>query len=122
MADVLFQISNCGWRLAGDSQAPVDLVAKYPDETRPLLEDCLRDREVLPTVFNYGGSRDRQVLAYVVQVLARIGDGNTAQLLSTVMDDPELGRHSISAIESIRQRGPVTAVEAVTLQTRLTLT
>ena len=108
VVDVLFQIANCGRMLAADSQAPVDLVAKYPDEIRPLLEDGLRDRGTLPTVFNNGGSRDPEVLEYLVDILGRIGDGSTVQLLTTVMDDPELGRQAISAIESIRKREPVT--------------
>ncbi len=113
VADVLFHIANCEWRLAGESRSPTDLVTEYPDQIRPLLEDCLRNRAGLPTVFNHGGSRDPQVLLYLIDVLGRVGEESTAQLLCTVMDDPELGRRAISAIESIRKTRTGHAAEAV---------
>ena len=100
-ADVLYNIVFCGWKLAGPRQ-PVDLVAPYPDDMRLVVEDCLRERESLPTVFNCGGSRNRNVISYLIDVLGAVGDENSIRLLQTLIDDLEFGRHAIQAIESIR--------------------
>ena len=103
VADVLYNVVFCDWKLAGDGRSPVDLVAIYPDDIRAIVEDCLRERKSLPTVFNYGGSRDRNVVSYLIDVLGRVGDENSARLLQTLIDDLECGKHAILAIESIRK-------------------
>ena len=100
-ADVLHNIVFCGWKLAGPHQ-PADLVALYPDDMRRVVEDCLRERESLPTVFNCGGSRDRNVISYLIDVLGTVGDENSIRLLQTLIDDSEFGKHAIQAIQSIR--------------------
>ena len=100
-ADVLHNIVFCGWKLAGPHQ-PADLVALYPDDMRRVVEDCLRERESLPTVFNYGGSRDRNVISYLIDVSGTVGDENSIRLLQTLIDDSEFGKHAIQAIQSIR--------------------
>ncbi len=71
-----------------------------------IVEDCLRNHESLPTVFNYGGSRDRSVVSHLINVLGRIGDHKSARLLQEFVDDLEFGTHAIRAIESIRK--PIT--------------
>ena len=79
-ADVLHNIVFCGWKLAGPHQ-PADLVALYQDDMRRVVEDCLRERESLPTVFNYGGSRDRNVISYLIDVSGTVGDENSIRVL-----------------------------------------
>ena len=69
---------------------------------RLVVEDCLRERESLPTVFNCAGSRDRNVISYLIDVLGTVGDENSIRLLQTLIDDLEFGKHAIQAIESIR--------------------
>ena len=102
VADVLFNVKDCGWKLAGDGRSPTDLVALYPDDMRPIVEDCLRERESLSSVFSYGGSRNRNVISYLIDVLGTVGDENSIRLLQTLIDDLEFGKHAIQAIESIR--------------------
>ena len=101
-ADVLYNVAHCSWHL-GASRQPVDLVALYPNEVRALVADCLRERESLPTVFNYGGSRDRNVLSYLIDVLGRVGNETSARFLQSLIDDVELGKYAITAIHSIRK-------------------
>ena len=101
-ADVLYNIMHCRWQL-GTRRRPVDFVALYPDEMRALVQDCLRERESLPTVFNYGGSRDRSVVSYLIDVLGRVGNETSARFLQDLVDNFELGGYAIKAIESIRR-------------------
>ena len=53
-------------------------------------------------MFNYGGSRDRNVISYLIDVLGTVGDENSIRLLQTLIDDSEFGKHAIQAIQSIR--------------------
>ena len=102
-ADAFYNVAHCGWQLASASRAPVDLLAIYPNDIRPIAEACLRERESLPTVFNYGGSRNRSVVSHLIDILGRIGDERSARLLETLIDDFEFGTNAIRAIESIRK-------------------
>ena len=100
--DVLYNVVHCRWQL-GEPREPVDLVALYPNEVRALAEHCLRERESLSTVFNYGGGRGPAVVSYLVEVLGRVGDENCARFLQSLIDDVELGKYAIAAIQSIRK-------------------
>ncbi len=103
-ADVLYNIRHCAWQLSEDGRPSVDLLATYPQAIRPIIEDCIRQREALPTVFGYGGSRNRQVVPYLIDVLGTIGNENSARLLEQLVDDLEFGRDALRAIDSIRRR------------------
>ena len=81
----------------------VNLREAYAHEIRPIVEDCIRERESLPTVFNYGGSRDRTVVSYLIDVLGKTGNVNSISLLQELVDDPDLGQDAIHAVESIRR-------------------
>ena len=100
--DVLYNVMHCRWQL-GEARGSVDLVALYPNEVRALAEHCLRERESLTTVFNYGGSRDPAVVSYLVDVLGTVGDENCARFLQSLIDEVGLGEHAIAAIQSIRK-------------------
>jgi hypothetical protein len=110
VADVLYNVAHSGWQLVENGRLPVNLVAIFPNDLRPIVEDCLRERESLPTAFNYGGSRDRSVVLYLIDVLGSVGDDNSIRLLQTLVDDLELGPHAIRAIQSIRK--PVSHIAA----------
>lgn len=101
-ADVLYNIAHCSWKLDGDGRSPLNLIAIYPGEIRPIVEDCVRQRESLPSAFKYGGSRDRSVVSYLIEVLGKVGDEDSVRLLQELVDNLEFGRHAIHAIESIR--------------------
>lgn len=101
-ADVLHNIIRCRWQL-GECAKPLDLASLYPAEIRPIVEDCLRNRELLPTVFAYGGSRAPAVILDLVSILGRIGDEGSARLLHTLIDDEQFGAAVVGALESIRK-------------------
>jgi hypothetical protein len=103
VADVLYHIAQCRWKVEGEGHSVIDLVSTYPNDIRQIVEDCVRERASLPSVFNYGGSRDRSVVSYLFEVLGKIGDENSARLLQESIDDLAFGRDAIRAIESIRR-------------------
>lgn len=102
-ADVLYNIAHCKWKIEGDGRSSVNLLALYADNIRPIVEDCLRGRASLPTVFNYGGHLNRGVVSYLIDALGHVGDHDSVQLLQELVDDLEFGKDAIHAIESIRK-------------------
>src|SRR5207247_6346700 len=102
-ADVLSNVAHCHWKLDGDGRSPVNLLAIHSDDIRPIVEDCVREHESLPTVFNYGGSRNRGVVSCLIDVLGKIGNEHSVRALRELVDDFEFGRDAIRAIESIRK-------------------
>jgi hypothetical protein len=102
MGDVLYQLGHSRWRLRNDHPS-VDLTATFADQWRPIVLRCLVQRGALPSIFRYGGSRDRNVSAYLIQLLGRIGDGTSAGTLRTLVEDPDLGSQAIRALESIER-------------------
>jgi hypothetical protein len=101
-ADVLYQLNHSHWQIEKGDTA-IDLVAMFPKQLRPILERCIEDREALPTVFRFGGSRDRGVIRFLIGSLGRLGDATTVPILGTIVDDPEFGKDAIQAIESIEK-------------------
>lgn len=101
-ADVFYQLTHSQWRLR--DRCPVaDLISTFAKEIRPILEQCITDRESLPTIFRYGGSCDRNVIRFLIEALGTIGDAATVLKLQLIADDPEFGRHAIQAIQSIQK-------------------
>ncbi len=101
-ADVLHNVISCRWQL-GERAHLLDLVSVYPAEIRSIVEDCLRGRERLPTVFAYGGSRAPAVILNLISILGRIGDERSTRLLHTLIDDEQFGAAVVGALESIRK-------------------
>ncbi|MDP1572027.1 MAG: nuclease-related domain-containing protein [Vicinamibacterales bacterium] len=101
-ADVLHNVIGCRWQL-GERPSSLDLVSMYSEEIRPIVEDCLRGRDLLPTVFAYGGCRAPAVILNLITMLGRIGDEGSARLLHTLIDDDQLGPAAMEAIEAIRK-------------------
>jgi hypothetical protein len=102
-ADVLYMLQHSQWR-AGAEPTAIDLVTRYPEQIRPILDDCLRHRSSLSSIFQYGGSRDPNVLRFVITALGSIGDEGSASILTALADDPSFGRDVIAALESIHSR------------------
>jgi len=100
-ADVLYQWAHsCCFDL--DNETP-DFVTTFPEEIRPILEQCIPNKELLPTVFGYGGSRDRNVIRFLIDALGKIGSNTSIPVLQAIVDDSEFGKDAIQAIELIRR-------------------
>jgi hypothetical protein len=105
VADVLYQLTRCGL-FVGDDNAIPDLISGFSGELTPVFEDCLVNREALPTLFKFGGgSRERRLIQFVIDTLGKIGTSTTLPILQAVVDDSEFGKDAISAIESIQKAG-----------------
>jgi hypothetical protein len=100
--DVLYQLSHSHWQIEGLDPA-IDPVTMFPKQVKPILESCIEHREGLPSVFRFGGSRDRSVIRFLVGSIGKIGDATTLPILRTIVDDPEFGKDAIQAIESIQK-------------------
>ena len=99
--DVLYQLSRSQVFLREGSLSHVDLTTMFAKEVQPIVEYCIRHRESLPSVFSYGGSADRNVIRFLINVLGRIGDVTAIAALQEIADDPEFGRDAIAAIEGL---------------------
>jgi hypothetical protein len=93
-ADVLYQIS---WH-DRENRVP-DLIAAFPEQTVPILERCISERELLTSVF----IRDPRLVPFTIAAVGRIGDVRSIGVLQTVVDDKELGNDAIRAIELIQE-------------------
>jgi hypothetical protein len=100
MGDVLYQLSHSRWRLRDDHPS-IDFAATFAEQWRPIVRRCVVKRSSLSSIFRYGGSMDRKVSAYLVQLLGRIGDETSTATLRTLVEDPDLGTEAIRALESI---------------------
>lgn len=101
-ADVVYHLATSYWKIDFTDHPTIDLLTLHKAEIRPILEDCLRERESLSSVFNFGGSRNRSVISHLISTLGTIGNEGTARLLHTILDDMEFGTDALRAIESIR--------------------
>ncbi len=57
-ADILYNINHSQWQRRENF---IDLATLFPDHVRPLLEDAVRCRQSLTSLFQYGGSADAGV-------------------------------------------------------------
>ena len=87
----------------GASEA-VDLVAAFPEEIRHIVETCLEHRETLPSVFQYGGSRDRDLIRFLIDLLGKTGASSAIPLLESIVENAEFGTDCIRAITDIQKR------------------
>jgi hypothetical protein len=99
--DILHNINHSQWR-RGESF--INLAILFPDQVRPLLENAVRCRQSLTSLFPYGGSADADVLQTAISSLGEIGTGSSIQVLNDLVEDPKFGRSAIQAIQAIRSR------------------
>jgi hypothetical protein len=102
-ADALYRIYNGLVLMDSEKRRDFDLVAQCPSVAKPLLEQGLKNRTSLTSIFRWGGSKDEALVKFVIEALGRIGDDSTIPLLREVSDDPRLGAHAIAAIRKIRE-------------------
>ncbi|MDR3713999.1 MAG: hypothetical protein P4L51_14350 [Puia sp.] len=99
--DILHNINHSQWR-RGESF--INLATLFPDQVRPLLENAVRCRQNLTSLFPYGGSADAGVLQTSISTLGAIGTENSIEELNNLAEDPRFGRDTIRAIQAIRSR------------------
>jgi hypothetical protein len=81
-ADVLYQLSDS--RRLGDGDTSTDLVKVFEKRVRPIIENCLKNRDSLPSIFQYGGNRDPNVIRFLIGTLGSIGDAKSIPILATM--------------------------------------
>jgi hypothetical protein len=99
--DILHNINHCQWRR---EKGVISLSSCFPDRVRPLLEDAVRNRENLTSLFRNGGSTDQRVLQTAILTLGDVGNEGSILALNDLADDSKFGRDAIRAIQAIRRR------------------
>jgi hypothetical protein len=102
--EVLYQLANSGWRLSDLGRRAVDLATLFPAQVRQIAETGLSQRGSLPSVFPGRGSRDAEVMRFLLATLGRVGDSTTIPDLRRLADDPQFGIEVLQAIGSIQRR------------------
>lgn len=100
-ADILHNINHSQWQRRENF---IDLATLFPDHVRPLLENAVRCRQSLTSLFRYGGSADPGVLQTAISTLGKVGTGISIEVLNELAEDPKFGRDAIQAIQAIRNR------------------
>jgi Nuclease-related domain len=100
-ADILHNINHSQWQRRENF---IDLATLFPDHVRPLLENAVRCRESLTSLFQYGGSADPAVLQTAISTLGKVGTGISIEVLNNLAEDPKFGRDAVHAIQAIRNR------------------
>ncbi|AXC15994.1 hypothetical protein ACPOL_6784 (plasmid) [Acidisarcina polymorpha] len=101
--DVFYQISDSHWHVRSEPFS-IRLDLLHPDKARPLLESAIQHRTSLTSIFERGGFRDQGLMLYVLSTLGKIGNLQTAGIVTGLVEDPVLGKHAIAAIAAIRSR------------------
>jgi len=102
-ADVFYQLEHAQMRLP-ENQRSHDLVTHFSEPIRPILEECLRHRDSLSSIFKYGGSRDRSVTQFLIRTLGAIGRSESISVLTDLADNHTFGRDAVASLESIKKR------------------
>ncbi len=100
--DVLYQLNNSRWILWNNCVL-VTITSMFPKEVRSIVEQCITDRESLPSVFRHGGSANRDVIRFLIHTLEKIGDATSISTLQPLVDDREFGKDAVQAIKSIQK-------------------
>src|SRR6185312_9709164 len=67
--DVLYQLSHSRGLFRDEGRSSVDLITLFAKEVQPIVDYCIDHRDSLPSVFSYGGSADRDVVRFLINVL-----------------------------------------------------
>lgn len=104
--DALFQLVN-GLKLILEETdvRPFDLIAQWPTESEPLLQDSLANRMRLTSIFGFGGAKDMGLIKYLIESLGKIGSKSSIGMLKEISDDPRYSEAAIVAIHKIRKSG-----------------
>jgi Nuclease-related domain len=90
--------------MLSDGLGHVSLVTRYPAQACRLLEFSLSHRGALTTLFQWGGSKDRDLTRFIIGALGRHGSQLDLPALTSISDDPEFGTDAISAVAQIYAR------------------
>jgi hypothetical protein len=103
-ADAFYRLSHLQWRVRDEDRTAVDLIGAFPDQVCPILETCLLHRDSLPSLFQYGGSKDQRVVHFLIATMRSIAGMTAVPLFQTLAENAEYGRGAIDAIEAIQKR------------------
>lgn len=103
--DVLFWLgrADAHWHRKAGVSVHEELLSRYPQQLRQLMEWGLPNRDKLVSQFPPvdPGGRDR----YMIDVLSAVGDARTRSLLQHYLPDPNLGPSVVEAIRNLERRG-----------------
>ena len=100
--DVIYQFAHAEWRLRdGVSEGP-NLARHSPAEVRRVVLACLSRRGALPSIFPHGAI-DGGPTGFLLSTLGEVGTAIDIPVLLAFVEDPQLGRTAVAAIERINK-------------------
>ena len=101
-ADTLHRINSGLLLMDSEQKREFDLIAQCPCSAKPLLEESLKNRASLTSLFRWGGNKDEGLVKFVIEGLGRVGGESAIPLLIELSDNPQFGAECIAAIRRIR--------------------
>jgi hypothetical protein len=99
--DILENLNQSLWR---GPKLSVNLTKRFPEQVRQLLEDAIRERGQLTSLFRHGGSEDDRVLRTTLRTLGETGNENSIPVLTDLVEDPHFGKDAVQSIQALRRR------------------
>jgi hypothetical protein len=105
-ADALYRLVNGLQLVLEETEVrSFDLASKWDAEAEPFLQESLKNRTRLTSLFGFGGSKDAGLVKYLIDSLGRIASKSSIPFLKEVSDDPQYGEAAIIAIQKIQKSG-----------------
>jgi len=109
VADVLYQINNSNWKMQTHNLV-AELTTNFGRELQPIIVHCIANRTSLPSIFRFGGRTNREVVRFLIETLGTSGDASAIPVLRAAVDEFDIGKAAIQAIESIQKRLMISGV------------
>jgi hypothetical protein len=105
-ADALYRLVNGLQLVLEETEVrSFDLASKWDADAEPFLQESLKNRTRLTSLFGFGGSKDAGLVKYLIDSLGRIASKSSIPFLKEVSDDPQYGEAAIIAIQKIQKSG-----------------
>jgi hypothetical protein len=105
-ADAIFNVKRSFEFAPERADLSVDLAEIFPQNVKIVMEHSLLNLAKLTSGWKFGvfPNHAKERADFVISVLGRLGDRNTAAALKGFINDPALGQGAIAAIKAIKAR------------------
>jgi Nuclease-related domain len=99
----LYNLHRSSWSRESKKDAPIDLLlTQYPADVLSIAHYCLENRQLITTLTIFDS--EDEVSQYLLQVLSKIGNATSTEIVVGLVDDPTIGKFAVSALKMLRER------------------